>query len=126
MVYFVFFPFYTIPMKKNQNAMLAALGKRIQSIRRSKGFTQQKLGERTEINYKHIGEIERGRQNPSLALVQKIAEGLDVELIDLFLFEHATASREKNIKKIIKILKDFPDEKLSQILFIFKSLFLTK
>jgi transcriptional regulator with XRE-family HTH domain len=113
-------------MKDDQNIMMAALGKRIQSIRRSKGFTQQKLGERTEINYKHIGEIERGRQNPSLALVQKIAEGLDVELIDLFLFEHATASREKNIKKIIKILKDLPDEKLSQILFIFKSLFLTK
>lgn len=126
MVYLVFFPFYTVLMKKNQNTMSAALGKRIQSIRRLKGFTQQELGDRTEIHYKHIGEIERGRQNPSLASVQKIAEGLDVELIDLFLFEHATASRKKNIEKINKILKSLPDEKLSQILFILKSLFLTK
>lgn len=113
-------------MSNARNDMLVLLGKRIQTIRKSKGLTQQELGEKAQLNYKHIGEIERGVQNPSLALLQNIAEGLEIELVDLFLFDYKAIGRDKTIKGIDKILKSLPDETLNQVLFVLKSLYTAK
>jgi XRE family aerobic/anaerobic benzoate catabolism transcriptional regulator len=44
-----------------------AVGKRIEALRRKKGLTQEKLAEQVGLSMKHIGEIERGRVNPTLA-----------------------------------------------------------
>jgi transcriptional regulator with XRE-family HTH domain len=40
------------------------------------------------INYKFLGEIERGQQNPSFNVLTKIAEALKVDLPELFRFDH--------------------------------------
>ena len=36
------------------------LGKRIRFLRESKGLTQEVLGEKAELSYKFVGEVERG------------------------------------------------------------------
>ena len=48
------------------------------------GLTQQGLGERADVNYKFIGGIERGTENPTVAIIFKLATGLEVEPRDLF------------------------------------------
>ena len=60
------------------------LGKRIRELRMSGGFTQEKLGEKAGLNYKFIGELERGKVNVSLDSLAKIAEALMVKVGDLF------------------------------------------
>jgi transcriptional regulator with XRE-family HTH domain len=69
-------------MKTNSNDIKMLLGKRMKTLRKSKKWTQEKLGERAEINYKFLGEIERGKQNPSITTLIKIAEALDIKLIE--------------------------------------------
>lgn len=96
------------------------LGMRIRELRKSAGLTQEKLGEKAEVNYKFIGELERGQVNVSLDSLVRIAEALGVKLGDLFYGERVLVQkilvREKNplarlspqniqlIKKVLKLL----------------------
>ncbi len=68
------------------------LGRRIRSLRQAKGLTQQQLGERAHLNYKYLGAVERGEENPSLLVLERIATALAVELLDLFHFTHEEPS----------------------------------
>jgi len=60
------------------------VGSRIRKLRKDKGLTQEELGEKAGLSYKHIGEVERGEVNPSLTTLAAIAKGLDVGIGDLF------------------------------------------
>lgn len=60
------------------------LGKIIRELRKARGFTQEKLGEKADLSYKFIGELERGRVNVSLDSLAKLAQALGVQTGDLF------------------------------------------
>jgi transcriptional regulator with XRE-family HTH domain len=109
-------------MKKEMNAEIL-LGRRIRKLRTEKGWTQQELGDHADVNYKFIGEIERGQQNPSLKVLEKIAIAFDVELQQLFHLETAITDR-KEIEELIKqILKKIPDEELGRIYVMLRALY---
>jgi transcriptional regulator with XRE-family HTH domain len=110
-------------MRKQKETQVVLLGRRIRTLRTQKGWTQQELGERADINYKFLGEIERGQQNPSFGILTKIASALGVDLPELFRFEHETTNRVEIETRIAHILKDIPDEDLSRIFLIFQVLF---
>ena len=99
------------------------LGCRIRSLRNLKGWTQQKLGEEADVNYKFIGEIERGQQNPSFAILVKIAAALEADLPELFRFEQEELSRKEVEREIVNIGKSIPDESLKQILSVLRALY---
>ncbi len=61
-----------------------ALGERIKAIRTIKGFTQEELGQKAALNYKYIGEVERGKVNVSLDSLGRITQALGISLGDLF------------------------------------------
>ena len=52
-----------------------------------KGFSQEELSYKTELDISQIGRIERGKVNTSVSVQYKIAVALDVSLKDLFDFE---------------------------------------
>ncbi len=110
-------------MKKAIKNVETLLGKRIRSLRNLKGWTQQELGERADINYKFLGEIERGQQNPSFQILVKIAKALEVEILELFRFEHEISDRKQIEKRINEILKDISDDSLRQILMLLRVLY---
>ena len=99
------------------------LGRRIRSLRNMKGWTQQELGEQADVNYKFVGEIERGQQNPSFAVLVKIAAALGVELPELFRFQSEELSRKEVEKKIVRIVKSIPEEELNQMLSVLRVLY---
>jgi transcriptional regulator with XRE-family HTH domain len=100
------------------------LGRKIRLLRTSKNLTQQELGATCGINYKHLGSIERGEENPSLSILQKIAEGLGVEIVDLFRFhrEDQETDSTKLKKMIIDLVKDEKVERLQLILRIINAI----
>ena len=99
------------------------LGHRIRSLRKAKRWTLEKLGEKAATNHKHIGEIERGQQNPSFAVLVKIAGALEVELPELFRFQPEELSRKEIEKEIVRILKSISEEDLRQMLSVLKVLY---
>ena len=99
------------------------LGRRIRSLREMKGWTQQELGEAADINYKFLGAIERGQQNPSFDILVKVASALEVELPVLFQFGYDAVDRKEMEKRLNGILKSLPDATLNQVLLILDTLF---
>ncbi len=110
-------------MKKEKTAEL--LGQRVRALRKSRHLTQEELGAQCGINYKYIGGIERGEENPSFSILQKIAEGLGVEILELFRFQHEEkdpANLKKSLLDIIKQLEKEDRGKLQLILKIINAL----
>ena len=60
-----------------------ALGKNILHLRQQKGMTQEQLAFEAEIDLTYMGGIERGRRNPSLLVMARIAKALSVPLAKL-------------------------------------------
>ena len=58
----------------------AVLGTNVRRLRRQKGMTQEKLAFEAEIDLTYVGGIERGRRNPSLLVMARIARALAVPL----------------------------------------------
>lgn len=55
----------------------------IQSIidaRKAKKLTQQELSKKTGINQADINKLENGYANPTISLLQRLAEGMDMAL----------------------------------------------
>ena len=55
-------------------------GALIKEVRKSKGLTQKELGEQLGIGESRISKYESGKQNPTLATLQKIADTLNVKI----------------------------------------------
>ncbi len=58
----------------------AIVGKNIRRLRVHKGLTQEQLAFEADIDLTYVGGIERGRRNPSLMVLARIAKALGVQL----------------------------------------------
>lgn len=59
------------------------VGENVRKLRLAKGITQERLAFASELDLTYIGGIERGRRNPSLLVMVRIANALDASLADL-------------------------------------------
>ncbi|WP_440639444.1 helix-turn-helix domain-containing protein [Bradyrhizobium sp. PUT101] len=59
------------------------VGKNVRTIRQERGITQEKLAFEAGIDLTYVGGIERGKRNPSLLVMARIAEALSVPLAKL-------------------------------------------
>ena len=60
-----------------------SLGLRIKTLHRSKGLTQKKLSEIVDVSRIYIQSLESNRRLPSMKLLKRLAEALDVDVVDL-------------------------------------------
>ena len=61
-------------------------GKRLQTLRRQAGLTQEQLAEASEVSVDFISLVERGINAPSFDSLEKIAKALGVSYQELFDF----------------------------------------
>ena len=97
------------------------LGIRIQELRKNLNLTQQELGEKCELSYKYLGNIERGRENPTFETLLKISKGLEIETWSLFIFDHLNEKPEKLINEINKLASSADSSLLKMILKILRT-----
>lgn len=62
------------------------VGKRIQEIRELKNISQQELAAKCNFEKSNMSRLESGRVNSTLATLNRIAQGLEVNIIELFRF----------------------------------------
>jgi len=60
------------------------VGLNVRRIRKERGLTQERVALESEIDLTYLGGIERGRRNPSVAVVGRIAGVLGVHPRELF------------------------------------------
>jgi len=68
------------------NNICIKFGKNVKKYRKKKGYSQEKLAEITGLHRTYISFIERGKRSISLNNIQKIANGLEVDINKLFIF----------------------------------------
>lgn len=68
----------------DDQVFLSILGKRIAQVRKEKGFSQLDLGTEIDMEKSNLSAIENGRQNPSTLTLKRIADALDVKVVDFF------------------------------------------
>jgi transcriptional regulator with XRE-family HTH domain len=107
-------------MKKNIRELV---GKRLKSIRAARKLTQETLAEKANLHSKYISSLECGRENPTLDVFLKLSEALDVELTDIFSFEHESDNTQDLKKAIDELLYNAQPEKLKTALKLLKAIF---
>lgn len=81
------------------------LGQTIQSYRKKNGMTIREFAGYAGISTSLISQIERGQANPSLNVLELIAQALNVPLFTLFIHDIDTKSlisRKKDRKKVYR------------------------
>lgn len=65
------------------SAPAKAFGQAVRSARLEQGVAQETLAHRAGIERSHMGKIERGEHMPTLAMILRIAKGLNCSSSDL-------------------------------------------
>ena len=99
------------------------LGRRIQYLRKQKGFSQEKFAEAIGIATTSLSYIETGRGFMTLPTLEKMSQVLEVEPCEIFQFV-STQTNEEMFKFLIKKLELIKNdnEKLTTIYSILKNI----
>lgn len=106
---------------QNENCVEKIIGKRIQKIRKAKGYTQQQFAEMIDLSPNYLSDIERGKSSARLDKLVTIINALDCSADDVFadvtncgykvkasrLSEQLEALSEEDRKKAFAILEAF-------------------
>jgi transcriptional regulator with XRE-family HTH domain len=85
------------------------LAHNLKNKRQNCGFSQEKLAEMVNVSTHHIATIETARNYPTLDLVERIANALNIEIYELFInplsppeeMERLYKEVAKNIEQVV-------------------------
>jgi transcriptional regulator with XRE-family HTH domain len=63
----------------------ALVARNLRKLRVQKGISQENLAVDAEIDRSYVGRLERGEENPTVAVLDKLAKALDAEIAALFI-----------------------------------------
>lgn len=69
--------------RKKRQPDAELFGAVVRELREARGWTQEHLAERAEMNASYLGFVERGDNVPTLTIIIQIAGGLGVEVPEL-------------------------------------------
>ncbi len=98
----------------------ASLGQRIKELRKQAGVTQDRLGEAVGISPKYLSGIERGRENPTLDTLLRLADNLRVEPFQLFLFGPEIDETQPLHRELERLLAGADRRRLHAVLTLLK------
>ena len=58
------------------------LGRKVQALRQEQALSQEELADRAGLHRTYVSGVERGVRNPTLTVLEKLALGLGVRLLD--------------------------------------------
>lgn len=68
-------------MKKSK---VIKIGKKLQTIRKTYGYTQERLAEEIECSTRYIGDIEQDRSKPSYEVLVRICNTFNIGMDEIF------------------------------------------
>jgi transcriptional regulator with XRE-family HTH domain len=79
----------------NGQELRGVLGKGIRFYRQQRRLSQAALAEKAEISITFLSNIERGIKYPTSDTLSAIANGLEVEVFELYRHDHSPAERRR-------------------------------
>ena len=96
----------------------AILGKGIRFYRQQRWLSQAALAEKAKISITFLSNIERGKKYPTSDTLSALANGLGVEVFELFRHDHSPA---KNMKLFERFKKDITKNVLDTLETVYKA-----
>ena len=59
------------------------VGLNLQRLRREKQMSQEELSDRSGVHQTYLSGVERGKRNPTVGVLEKIARALDADVADI-------------------------------------------
>lgn len=97
-------------------------GRRLRSLRTARSLTQQELGDKASLSFKYLGAIERGEENPSLKVIGRLADALEVAPRDMLVFEHEETAPAALKKQLNRLLREADASSLQQAVKLLRAL----
>lgn len=89
------------------------LAARIKAYRETIGISQRELGERMDRSAEAISQLERGLYLPNFDTMEKLCEGLEVSMNELFDFKNAaTPNIEKQLVELLAVARSLSPKAL--------------
>ena len=113
------------------------VGRNIRRFRLADGLTIEELAFRAQLHHNYLGDLERGRRNPSLSNLNKVADALKRTVSELLTTGgvasapsparekdavYVSVGREKGLASLVKILRGNNEKDRNQIIELAKSL----
>lgn len=61
-----------------------AFGSQLRALRLDRGWSQEEFAHRATIDRTYVSGVERGVRNPTLDIISRLADTLEIEVADLF------------------------------------------
>ncbi len=90
-------------------------GMRVKELREKLGHTQEELARMVCISPKYLSRIELGYNFPTFKNLMRLSGVLDVELRELFEFNHLSGNKE-DVREDLKTMLDRADEETLRLL----------
>lgn len=74
-------------------------GRRLREIRKEQGLTQEALAESADLSGNYISDLELGRKVPSLTIIVRLSQALDVAVADLLIDFTRDAAKKMKIRE---------------------------
>ena len=68
---------------KDKPEILVKFGSRVRELRNKIGLSQEQLSFKADLHRTYIGMIERGEKNITLVNIHKLADALEVNVVEL-------------------------------------------
>lgn len=97
------------------------IGKRIQVLRKAKGYTQQSFSEKIGLSTNYLSDIERGKSSARLDKLVSIINSLDCTADDIFVdvINHSCKIKSSRLSDEIEALPAEEQEKIFEIIGVF-------
>jgi XRE family transcriptional regulator, aerobic/anaerobic benzoate catabolism transcriptional regulator len=97
---------------------LAKLGEQVRKVRQKRGATLKRVAQLSGLSDRFIIEVEKGKANPSLTSINRLADALQTSLRDLLPSdnEEKMQTSSPSVRQVLALLKNRPDEQVTRIL----------
>lgn len=99
-------------------------GERLRQLRRNRGFIQEETALRADITTSYYGQLERGIANPTIKMLDKICDVMDISITDIFTDSNTNLLGIDALSmQILHFLSDKTDAEKSTALALIKTAF---
>ena len=93
------------------------IGSAIRQIRKDRlGLTQEQFAEKIGISCVYVGRIESGKSKPSIALMERMSEILEIPIVILLFFSLSQSDIVPEKRAAFRLIKPSIDELIKTIL----------
>lgn len=94
------------------------VGRRLRELRTLKGLSQEEMAELAGVNAKYYSEVERGKRNMTIRVMEKIVTNLGITLEEFFRFPpnlRLSPLGEEVVALVISVLKSKDEKSLGKL-----------